>query len=369
LLYASFFLYQFIINQKKYGIILFTLFLTLAVLIKVTVLIAVFTFVFATLFYYFFHQRNSLLRNKKLFLILGGSLIFAFLTTYLWYFYALSYNEKYHSILFSTTIRPIWEVDAQRRNEIWSIIWKYQFNQLFHFLVLLPCIFYVFILTFKGYISQFFLWAISIGLLGAASYFILWFWVFDVHDYYLIEILFFPLIFIFASIYYFPFKKQKTKFNNAVAVSFLLIVFLQALSFTQIAYGKNNIITKNTFFVSNYVKGNWNYFHWYHNEHLKKLQVQKDEIQQIIKENDTVLCISDPSPNVHLYTIGRAGYSNFSFLKSKPISYQIPSFIKKGVRYLLVVGSEPLDSAISKFTIRPIYSKNAVYIFDLKSLQ
>lgn len=157
------------------------------------------------------------------------------------------------------------------------------------------------------------------------------------------------------------------KLNRYVTLIVLILVFLQAVSYTQISFGRNNNITKNTFLVSDYVKGNWGYFHWYHNEHLKKLQLQTKDVQKIIKEKDTVLCLSDPSPNVHLYTIGRVGYSNFSFSKSTPYPNQIPGFIKKGVRYLLVVGNEPLDSLMNEFTKDTVYAKNSVFIFDLKS--
>jgi len=100
---------------------------------------------------------------------------------------------------------------------------------------------------------------------------------------------------------------------------------------------------------------------------LKKLQTQKKEIQQIISEKDTVLCLSDPSPNIHLYTIGRRGYSSYSFEKNQPYPSQIPSFVKKGTRYLLVVGREPLEPAMAEYTKDTVYAKNSVFIFDLKS--
>jgi hypothetical protein len=151
-----------------------------------------------------------------------------------------------------------------------------------------------------------------------------------------------------------------------MVITVLILVFLQAVSYTQIAVGGDNIITKNTFLVSKYVKGNWGYFHWYHNEHLKKLQTQKNEIQQIIKEQDTVFCLSDPSPNVHLYTIGRIGFTNFSFSKVDSQPNQMLSFVKKGVRYMLVVGNEPLDPLMTKFTKDTVYAKNSVFIYDLR---
>jgi len=70
---------------------------------------------------------------------------------------------------------------------------------------------------------------------------------------------------------------------------------------------------------------------------------------------------------VDLYTIGRIGFSNYTFLKTKPYSSQIPTFIKKGARYMLVVGNEPIDPLMNQFTKDTVYAKNSVFLFDLKS--
>lgn len=367
-LIAAYFLFNFITYNKKWAIVFFTLFLTLAVLIKVTVLIALLTFAGGATFYYFFHEKNLLSTHRKLFFVLSGSALITILSSYLWYSYALRYNTLFHSTLFSTTIRPIWEVDSQRRKEIWEILWRYHFNSLYNYWALIPTILFVIILAVRNKISTFFFWLVGIGFIGTIAYILLWFWVFDVHDYYLIELLFLPLIIFFIAIKHVEIQANiagmLTKF---LTISVIILVFLQAVSYTQIAFGKDNIITKNTFLVSQFIKGNWGYFHWYHSDHLKKLQLQKNEIQQIIKAKDTVLCFTDQSPNVDLYTIGRIGFSSYSFLKNQPYPPQIPTFIKKGAHYLLVVGREPLEPAMAEFTRDTVYAKNSVFIFDLKS--
>lgn len=368
ILFSAYFLFNFIVRGKKWAIGFFTLFLSLAVLLKVTVLISLLTFAGGATMYYFKHEKNMFTKHSRTFLFLLGASCIMLLSTYLWYSYAINYNLHYHSTLFSTTIRPIWEVDAQRQKEIWDLIWKCQFNSLYNYWAFVPTILFVLYLALRNKISVFFYWLIGIGFIGVVSYLLLWFWVFDVHDYYLIEMLFFPLIFFFIAIKYVD-KPSNTsrKLTKYFSFCVLILVFLQAISYTQISFGKNNVITKNTFLVSKFVKGNWGYFHWYHSEHLKKLQTQKKEIQQIISEKDTVLCLSDPSPNIHLYTIGRRGYSSFSFEKNQPYPSQIPSFVKKGARYMLVVGNEPADTLLNQFTKDTIYAKNAVFIFDLKS--
>ena len=370
LLYASYFLYALLIEKRKNSWIYFTLFLTMAILIKVTVLIAVLTFCGAALFYYLFHERNLFSTNRRNFLMILGSFGVALLCTYFWYTYAIKYNEKYSSTLFSTTIRPIWEVDAQRRKEIWDLIWKYQFDMLYHHIILIPSILFVLYLAIRKKISAFFIWAIIIGLLGLTTYFILWFWVFDVHDYYLIEALFFPLIFLFVSIFKFNdiFENHK-KTLWIISYTFITATILQVISYTQIAFGNDNVITKNTFFVSKFVKGNWGYFHWYHGDHLKKLQDQTSEIQEIIKKDDTVLCITDPSPNIQLYTIKRFGYTLQNFFDGGDKKVRIGELINKGADFMLVVGPEPLDSAVLNYTEVEVYAKNNIRVFDLNSFK
>jgi hypothetical protein len=368
-LIAGYFLFIFLHRKKYWSFSFFTLFLTLAILIKVTVLIAILTFAIGTAFYFFFQEKSLFTTHRKSFVWLFGAFLFAFLATFLWYSYAINYNSHFHSTLFSTTIRPFWEVDVQRHKEIWDIIWKRQFNLLYNYWALIPMIVFVFYLVIRAKIPSFFYWLIGVGIIGATTYILLWFWVFDVHDYYLIEILFLPLTFFFIGIKYIDIHPSIFVRKTAIFLFFcnVILVFLNATSYLNIAFGKKNFITENSFRVSKLEKENWEYFHWYHNEHLQKLQKQKYEIQKIIKENDTVFCLTDQSPNVDLYTIERIGFSNFSFLKTKPYSTQIPLFIKKGARYMLVVGNEPIDPLMKQFTKDTVYAKNSVFVFDLKS--
>jgi hypothetical protein len=367
-LIAGYFLFIFLIHKKYWLFSFFTLFLTLAILIKVTVLIAILTFAIGTAFYFFFQEKSLFTTHRKIFILLCVAFSIAFLCTILWYSYAIGYNARFHSLMFSTDIRPIWEVDALRRKEIWEIIWKRQFNLLYSYWALIPTCLLVFFMAIRSKISPLFYWLLGIGLLGTTGYILLWFWVFDVHDYYLIEMLYLPLIFFFIA---FKHTNMQSTITGKLALYFtysiLLLVFLQALSYTQIAFGKKNYMAKNSFFVQEFTKTNWDEIYWYHSEHLQKLQEQKHEIQKIVKKQDTLFCLTDQSPNVDLYTLGRIGFSNYTFIKTKPYHSQIPTFIKKGARYMLVVGNEPIDPLMKQFTKDTVYAKNSVFLFDLKS--
>jgi hypothetical protein len=370
LLCSAFFLYRYLVFYKKGSVIFFTLFLTLAVLVKVTVLVAVFTFAGAAVFYFFLQLKNTFLNNQRLIITLLGSMIFSIIAAVIWYYYAIEYNSRHHSVMFSTDIRPIWEVDAARRSEIWDLIWRRQFNLLFHHYAMTPALLFVLYLMVRNKISSFYYWLLGFGTIGVSAYILLWFWVFDVHDYYLIEMLFLPLILFFIAIKNLELQpKSCLKIQTFLVISILLLTVFNAISYTQISFGRKNFITKNTFLVSEISKQNWDEIHWHHSEHLKKLQENKQAIQKIIKERDTVFCLTDQSPNVDLYTLERIGYSNYTFLKTKPYPSQIPYFIKKGARFMLVVGNEPIDPLMNQFTKDTVYAKNSLFIFDLKSFK
>jgi len=367
-LLAAFFLFKLIVHKNGWAYIFFVVFLSLAILLKVTALISILTFAVGASSYYFFQEKSLFNIHRRTFILISFAFLIAVFISFLWYFYAINYNQRYNSLMFSTDIRPIWEVDANRRKEIWDIIWLRQFNLLYNYWALIPTVLFVVFSAFRTKISSIYYWLFCVGLLGVSSYLVLWFWVFDVHDYYLIEMLFFPLLFFFVAIKYVDSNINMTgQLSHYLAYCILILVFLQAVSYTHVAFGKKNFITKNTFLVKEYTKTNWEENHWYHGEHLQKLQDQKKEIQKIITEKDTVFCLTDQSPNVDLYTIGRIGFSNYTFLKTKSYPSQIPMFIKKGARYMLVVGNEPIDPLMKQFTQDTIYAKNSVFIFDLKS--
>jgi hypothetical protein len=240
---------------------------------------------------------------------------------------------------------------------------------LFHPSMLLLSVLFFGYAAWKKWIHSYVIWLVIIGLVGLVAYFILWFWVFDVHDYYLIEILFFPLI-LFYVLIAFSHRLTRSKNNRRIlSSSWIALVFLQAISLAHWSFGKENILTKNTPFVSEFVKGNWGYFHFYHREHLGQLQAYAKEIQQIIPQSDTILCLSDSSPNIQLYTLDRVGYTHFSLHESSTQeTEQIKQIIRKGANFAVVIHEanwEP-NKYWEPFLTKPVFQKGNVYVFDLR---
>ena len=369
LLLGAFGVFHFLKSKQVFWLGFLTLFLGLAVLLKITTLIAILTFVAAWLIYSVFYDRQSFRAHAFYYGCFFLSLLIILMATFLWYRYAIQYNKDMGSDLFSTTIRPIWEVDLETRKSIWEQFWKHMLPGLFHPSILLISLFFFFLALWKKWLSNFQIILFIVGFLGCLSYFILWFWVFDVHDYYFIEILFLPLLLFFYLLQ--KIDELKISRRNKIVLSSVWIglVFLQAISYAHWSFGRENIITKNTPFVSTYVKGNWGYFHFYHKEHLGQLQAVVKDLQKMIPENDTIICLNDPSPNIQLYTLNRIGYSQYSF--HEPFddeTLQLAEFIQKGANFALILSDAEWQPRKDweMFLRYPLYQKGNVRLFDLR---
>ena len=344
----------------------FSLFLSLAILIKVTALIAVLAFVGALFFHVLFTNSWKQYLTDKRFYWLSLSGILALLVSLIWYRYAIWYNAFYESTIFSTTIRPIWEVSLEEQIRIVNLVLTEHVKELYHQLILIPLTIMAFWTLFKKQIPTYLRWLIVISFIGLFSYFILWFWVFDVHDYYLIEILFIPLILVAIYMKYgFLFVPSK-RWRNGIAAFGLVLIFLNTISYTQVAAGHQNIIVKNTPLTSSFIRGNWGWFYFNHGETLGQLQAQKQMIQRFISPSDTVFCFSDPYPNVHLTAIDRIGYSNYSLFRYQPFVPQIHGLINQGASKLLVLKQDTAHVNIKPFLVHQLYASGNVLIYDLR---
>jgi hypothetical protein len=207
---------------------------------------------------------------------------------------------------------------------------------------------------------------VLIALIGISAYFILWFWVFEVHDYYFIEVLFFPLTLLALLLE----KRSHLIANHRVRQWVfglgLSFIFLNTLSFTQVAAGNQNVIVKNTFLTSQFIRGNWGWFYFNHQEGLQQLQDQTPALQRLIAPTDTVFCFSDPYPNIHLSTIDRSGFSGYGFRAHVSDSFMIRRWIGMGASKLLLLQADTANPVIKPYLTHQLYHQNKVFVYDLR---
>ena len=153
-------------NRNRGSYLLFTLFLALAILIKVTALIAVLAFIGALFFHVLFARSWKPYLTDHRFYWLSASTLTALLVTFIWYKYAIWYNAFYGATIFSTTIRPVWEVSLEEQLRIIKLVLTEHIKELYHQMVLVPLVILAFWSLFKKDIPAFLRWLIVISFLG-----------------------------------------------------------------------------------------------------------------------------------------------------------------------------------------------------------
>jgi 4-amino-4-deoxy-L-arabinose transferase-like glycosyltransferase len=363
ILISGYYIFLFLQKNKQWAIMLFFVFSTLAVLIKITSVLPLIAFASSFFFYAMFHQRDLLKIHFKKIVIVTISLVISLTLICLWYNYAIEYNDRFKSELFSTTIRPVWEISAEKQKEIFNILLSSQLPLLYNKLVLLGLLsFSIYAIIFSK-ISTYFKWLITMSLLALISYFVLWFWVFDVHDYYLIEIIFVPIVIVyvlFIQLVKFNLTSRKFTVTLCVIVAFNI---LHATSYSQMRFKRNSFFATHSPFLSSSERVLWGWFHFNHSVTLNELQIKAAEIKNIIASSDTVYCVTDISPNTYLYTIDRVGMSKSLYYNISD-SIAISDAILRGAKYMLFIGDNNLKQKLP-YSNHEVYNSNRISIFDL----
>lgn len=367
MLISFWFIYHYIHSERSFYLAGFFAFSSLSILVKITALIAYASFGGAALLFILFYKRNWLIEHRKKLITLLLSSAGSIVLVYLWYSYAIRYNHLHTSGLFSTTIRPAWEVSAAERAFAGERLIEAQLPRLLYIPSFLLLSISTLFIVYRKNQSNFIKWLIPIQLIAVVSYLTLWFWVFTEHDYYLIEIFFLPVTFAFILLYYISKQQGRRKLRLTVFFGILLLVnILHTNTYCYHAFGLNKKETKDDVFMDKKSKDAWAWYHYNHDYHLAQLIKNKSRIQEIIPKEDTIFCVSDHTPNTHLYTLNRIGYTYYSYT-FKPEAETINKLVKTGVKYVVKVGNEEMDKQFDPLFENKIASFEGVSIYRVNS--
>ena len=363
LLMSSYYLRKYWVTSSRRMLLIFTICLSLTLLFKITSLMAVATCVMGFLTYVWLNRSDWNLNKSRvfyLFLSFSMALIFAMC----WYMYAIRYNNAYGSNIFSTTIKPFWDFTPEQRSLVWEAIWKKQLPMYHHSLLLILSISCYLYLSVRGKITPIIHVMMATGLFAMVAYFILWFCVFDVHDYYLIELLFLSIILFYVLIKELVPTNPSGLFRGLIAL-FLAVVCLKSSVLISACFGINHTTSKfSSYVVKKELLDDKAYFHWFHENHLLQLQKSASQLDRVLDKNDRVLCLSDDSPNIHLFTIKRKGFTGMRIDPSNRTG-SINACIKQGATHLLILGRDKWDDTIAQFAKNRLYKVNNVELFSL----
>jgi hypothetical protein len=358
------FFYRFYQEKKMLWLGLALLFVTLAGLLRSTMLLGYFPIMAFYFYQWWSNNRIKSGRGIAIAVLFMAPIIF----NLLWINFASNYNKTHHSDYFLTTIRPFWE--ASNPAKTWSKYYFESLSELFSsfFKILFPLLLLVIIFNLKKYRNVWVFFTLIIAL-ELMVYTALWFQNLDVHDYYLIEyLIIIPPILIATLIYMKAHLEPILKSVKFRAIVLIVLIFslFYGIARTRIRYDKKAFFFTHLF-LSEIEIHDWGTFHWYYDRSLKSFETIDPYLDSIgIKQTDLVVSVPDPSSNISLSLMDRKGYSML-YMNKKALIDSLPSYIDRGAKYLFIYDHTDFDTGyLNDFTQNKIGEYQNIQIFKLK---
>lgn len=355
-------------KRDKYLLLSVTLF-SLAGLIKMSS-----AFVFAVALSWFIirilfgqkEDKTGLLKIKHFIF-----LVIPFIPWYLWYSYARHYNQVHPNDFFLVGITPIWEEHSYKMDIVASSLFHEILPQLMHPLVLVVLLL-GFITYLIGNIKNFFTENSLriISLLFIFSLFItLFYQVFDVHDYYLLNMLGIVMISVGLGIKLLidgvPSIKNNNYFIIGTILLYLPLAYFAAVKTRTRLNGGNDWGYKPVVFST----AKHDLLKWVTYDDRQRYAIIEDKNNNFenygISKTDTILCLGDYTINRSLYLLNRIGYTDVNFLVPDVGNF-ITEKKKTGLKYLFILKPEiKNDPNLKPFLNNKIFENKSTSVYKL----
>jgi hypothetical protein len=347
----------------------------LAVLMKASAIVplgmlAFFTFVDA-------FNLNRVFKTEKLFakkwlpfcLVIAVALIIVS-----WYRFALNYNDNYKNAVFLLSVLPLW--DMQQHEIFYNL--KFLFNNHFPAFLNKPMLFLFFVLVmyvitkFKE-LNSF----LKYSFIFSAAYFLLYliffFQVFNVHDYYLSNLMIFPVITFISFVHIISktnFMAANSKFIMLFVCSVTLVNSFHAAAVYRLRMIKDDKLIHWFPFVSQDEQNNVNWLFWFNEKSVEKVKDLTPALREHgIKREDMVLSIPDQSFDISLYFMDQKGLTvSYDHIEhdSTVVDQQLK---RREIKYVVLS-----DTAVKRYKaykriehrLEPFFFKNDVQVLRVK---
>ncbi|MCK5847262.1 MAG: glycosyltransferase family 39 protein [Bacteroidales bacterium] len=353
-------------SKRTIDIILFSVAVTIAGLLRSTVLLGIAPFFLIYLLEVLGILKLKLFYKKGLSLLL---LTLPIVILAIWLKFAMNYNEVNDSVYFLTKLRPIWAVDTKEISRIFTAFYTNLLPELFHYYIEIILAIVLLLGTIFIYKQNKYLVIIWFTILvEIVVYLLLWFLNLDVHDYYLLEVLILipPLLLSLLL----AIKEKNTKlFESKIMRVIVVLVLVFSINYTSISLKAKYQKVGNKYdrlFLSKKDIDFWNWYHWHYGNTFKAYENITPYLREIgIKREDVVLSIKDISPNISLYLMDQKGFTTL-YQEGKSTVEQIDYSAKRGAKYLITNDTTiMLDKDMSKYREKKIGEYGNVQIFKL----
>ncbi len=305
-------------------------------------------------------------------IIITSAIVFA------WYFYAYHYNSTHlrpdEAPAFLTGILPIWGLSYAEIIAIVRIILDFQIGNYFNTAGLLMILgfFVIVLLNYKKQKPRLLIVNIII-FLSCIGGIILWFRVFDVHDYYLTNYLVFIPATCLTFFWFVQTEYPRLYKSLKLKIPVLLLVVLG------VCYGQ--AVTKARYasadtpeqdyspLLSRYEVDNYRYAHWMYPQEKLAFETITPYLRSIgISEQDKVFSFPEPSSNITLYLMRQRGIALQRDNGVELMKY-LTFYKDLHIKYFILGDSSLLqDDLIKKILSKKIGQYQTVSIYDISRL-
>lgn len=276
--------------------------------------------------------------------------------TFLWYWWADSYNQTYATTYFRIGGYPFWELDQAKVEYLLQTIYESwadtYFHKVSHIVFILSILFIIF--TPRKHPTFLYL-MLLVALLGGGFYFFYLFEGFATHDYYMINMAIIPMLALVTLGYYLKIHRRQllnAYFFKIIILAFVCFNLYHAKSVLNERYDPQGEYM--TMFPS-----------IYHDEELPQFIADMG-----LKYPDLVISYEDRSPNSSLYLMNLKGWSSL-YHNGQYSEEKIQQLVNYGAKALILNDKELLDHpAITPFLSQPLgVFKEELYFYDLQGLR
>jgi len=274
-----------------------------------------------------------------------------------WKFYADHYNEINDTSYFLANIKPIWGIDAERRKVIYDKVMLAWFHAYYHrsvfYLIIALTAFVLFSIRRHKSLLTFGLTLLGLGVI---AYIALWYQQFQEHDYYVIDLMVYPiLLFVTVAIFL---KKSMPWLINTLLVRLLIVAFI----IFNLQHAKSQLVLR---YDPDSV-----FMRYFTPEFFKTTELQTFLKNLGIAYPEKVVSIPDTSPNNTLYHLNLTGWSGL-YLSEPVTAKRIKHFASLGANYLIINKKEYLEiEDLQAVLEKPLGDfENAIFVFDIQYLK
>jgi 4-amino-4-deoxy-L-arabinose transferase-like glycosyltransferase len=365
------FLFWFYQTKKISYFYLSLLFGTLAILLKASALMGLVMLSFVSIIDLL--KLNSFFKLEKLFhrKVLPSLLIpLSILLVYKWYTFALHYCA-FDNGVFLLTVAPVWKM---KEAAIFDIL-RQLFNNLFPtflnrpmFTLFFCCVLFVAFNLKK--VNGLLRYSFIFSGLFFVLFILVFFQVFTVHDYYLINLFIFVIVTLFCLLEI----MSQLDFKPNRYLKFTLPILIIFNAFYAAAEYRLKTIKDDKLcawypFISKDERNGASYFFWSYERTLKPFEDIQTDLRKLgIQRKDIFVNVVDESPNVSLYFVDQKGYT-FSYDHFSRDSLCIEKLMGRKIQYLAFTDTSLLNekafTRVSK-SFEPILEKNHLSVFKRK---